>query len=232
MQPPKRGFTLIELLVVIAIIAILAAILFPVFARAREKARQTHCLNNIKQLGIGFRVYMDDWDNTFPNSGCVGNKGWVLTKGHHEVFVEQGVIFPYVRNKESYFCLSDPLKDVNRLSYSMNQCLNTTAQLTKTESDVRFPSSTILLMEESEKSALGRGLNDGCFYPYFANDLPANRHTRGGNFLLADYHAKWIAETELIFQGEKKRGAKWAWYDPFRKVENEPDFKNLVANCP
>ena len=62
----RRGFTLIELLVVIAIIAILAAILFPVFARAREKARQSSCLSNVKQLTLGILMYADDYDEKFP----------------------------------------------------------------------------------------------------------------------------------------------------------------------
>src|SRR5215472_10879429 len=62
----KRGFTLIELLVVIAIIAILAAILFPVFAQAREKARQTSCLSNEKQLALAIMMYVQDYDEHFP----------------------------------------------------------------------------------------------------------------------------------------------------------------------
>src|SRR5256712_9936832 len=62
---PKRGFTLVELLVVIAIIAILAAILFPVFAHAREKARQTSCLSNLKQLGAAMLMYAQDYDERF-----------------------------------------------------------------------------------------------------------------------------------------------------------------------
>jgi len=61
-----RGFTLIELLVVIAIIAILAAIIFPVFAKAREKARATACVSNVKQLGMGWMMYVQDYDETYP----------------------------------------------------------------------------------------------------------------------------------------------------------------------
>ena len=62
----KKGFTLIELLVVIAIIAILAAILFPVFARAREKARQSTCLSNVKQIGLAILMYVQDYDERMP----------------------------------------------------------------------------------------------------------------------------------------------------------------------
>ncbi len=80
----QKGFTLIELLVVIAIIAILAAILFPVFAQAREKARQTTCLSNLRQLGLAFVAYRTDWDGQNPGPGdgghCVGRwrteDGW------------------------------------------------------------------------------------------------------------------------------------------------------------
>src|SRR2546421_127028 len=64
-----RGFTLIELLVVVAVVAILAAILFPVFAQAREQARKTTCQSNLKQIGLAFQLYLQDCDEMFPNTG-------------------------------------------------------------------------------------------------------------------------------------------------------------------
>src|SRR5437660_8242227 len=71
MNRQRRGFTLIELLVVIAIIAILAAILFPVFAQASEKARQSACISNMKQIGTGVLMYLQDWDDTYPMSRLI-----------------------------------------------------------------------------------------------------------------------------------------------------------------
>ncbi len=84
----RRGFTLIELLVVIAIIAILAAILFPVFAKAREKARQSSCMNNLKQYGTAMQMYLNDWDETLiPGYNGVitlgAKEGWINSMSNY-----------------------------------------------------------------------------------------------------------------------------------------------------
>jgi len=105
----KRGFTLIELLVVIAIIAILAAILFPVFSRAREQARQTACLSNAKQIGTALMMYAQDWDESFPFwiAWCAdGNCANGLSASWNSLFWTEQLL-PYVKNKDVFKCPSD-----------------------------------------------------------------------------------------------------------------------------
>ena len=102
----RSAFTLIELLVVIAIIAILAAILFPVFAQARDKARQTACLSNMKQMGLGFMMYVQDFDETFPgNLQCMPPINGGSTSDTRVPFDRQ--IFPYTKNDQIFTCPSD-----------------------------------------------------------------------------------------------------------------------------
>ena len=96
---PQRGFTLIELLVVIAIIAILAAILFPVFSRAREAARKTSCLSNLKQYALATSMYVQDYDEKFPMNTYF--KGLCVSSFYLEVD-------PYVKNKKVPQCPSEP----------------------------------------------------------------------------------------------------------------------------
>jgi prepilin-type N-terminal cleavage/methylation domain-containing protein/prepilin-type processing-associated H-X9-DG protein len=106
------GFTLIELLVVIAIIAILAAILFPVFAQAREKARQTSCLSNLKQITLGIIMYAQDFDGTTAvNRDCSNPGGPVCVTGR-AVRGWVDLVQPYVKNYDIYRCPSDPTQRV------------------------------------------------------------------------------------------------------------------------
>ncbi|HZP80052.1 MAG TPA: prepilin-type N-terminal cleavage/methylation domain-containing protein [Chthonomonadaceae bacterium] len=98
----KHGFTLIELLVVIAIIAILAAILFPVFAQAREKARMTACLSNTRQLGTALRMYSQDFDETYPRIT------FIETPDYFDTYNWRNAIRPYVKNKGIFACPSNP----------------------------------------------------------------------------------------------------------------------------
>ena len=139
----KKGFTLIELLVVIAIIAILAAILFPVFAQAREKARQSSCLSNCKQLGTGLMLYVDDYDETMPpmedtsiNRGTYNQEqlqnmypnypvaywpfkltDWAVGGG--DCWTWADCVFPYVKNLQMFICPSRK----ERLGYGYNGML-------------------------------------------------------------------------------------------------------------
>jgi prepilin-type N-terminal cleavage/methylation domain-containing protein/prepilin-type processing-associated H-X9-DG protein len=97
MSRHRTGFTLIELLVVIAIIAILAAILFPVFAQARDKARQSTCLSNARQMGIALSMYVQDWDETYP---------WAASFRDDRTPAWAGLISPYVKNLDIFQCPS------------------------------------------------------------------------------------------------------------------------------
>jgi prepilin-type N-terminal cleavage/methylation domain-containing protein/prepilin-type processing-associated H-X9-DG protein len=107
----SQGFTLIELLVVIAIIAILAAILFPVFAQAREKARQAACLSNEKQIGLALKMYVQDYDETYPLSlhngwGGGGGCAAATVSATGKEFHWQGRLEPYVKNGQVFVCPS------------------------------------------------------------------------------------------------------------------------------
>ncbi len=108
----RRGFTLIELLVVIAIIAILAAILFPVFAKAREKARQTSCLSNIKQIGLGSLMYIQDYDETLFGHIQGLRNAWNGQPANYPVLnttlTWADCILPYVKNSQMFTCPSHP----------------------------------------------------------------------------------------------------------------------------
>lgn len=114
MSQPARGFTLIELLVVIAIIAILASILFPVFARAREAARRTTCLSNLRQIGVACSMYAQDYDGSYPVDDHICNP--------HLRLVTQ--LWPYIKNMGIFYCPSAPR---TQISYLQDTPANRTA---------------------------------------------------------------------------------------------------------
>jgi len=141
------GFTLIELLVVIAIIAILAAILFPVFARARENARRASCQSNLKQIGLAFAQYTQDYDESYfvsspYQAGCNGY-GWA------------GAIMPYAKNIQVYRCPSDSFTQTGTSTYfghtdpltTVSYAYNRNVSLTPALSDQVAPAMTVLEFE-------------------------------------------------------------------------------------
>ncbi|MCC7493023.1 MAG: DUF1559 domain-containing protein [Fimbriimonadaceae bacterium] len=122
---PRKGFTLIELLVVIAIIAILAAILFPVFAKAREKARTSSCSSNLKQLSLAALQYAQDYDERYANSALHpnGTTGITTAPGTDAYNTYDEVLAPYCKNQQMFLCPSDPLRSaggVQARSYCCN----------------------------------------------------------------------------------------------------------------
>jgi len=209
----RKGFTLIELLVVIAIIAILAAILFPVFARARENARRSSCLSNMKQIGLGIQMYTQDYDEKIVryrylvNGSTSSYYGW------------QAALYPYVKSTQLFVCPSatklapaactsagyDPTyvstTGTGSGSYGYNyDYLGNTTDIALAA--ITVPSETVMITEASDL------FGSGPIYPpslwNTAHTISCNPavqnygdqrgmwHFDGTNIAFADGHAKWM----------------------------------------
>ena len=190
----RAAFTLIELLVVIAIIAILASILFPVFARARENARRSSCQSNLKQIGLGFAQYTQDYDERYPHSGENASPalgGWVPGSSALPIDPSKGGLYPYLKSVQIFICPSDTKGTANGLSYTMNQRISQQSLAASFQ-----PSITVLALDE------GNTLDDGNFNAMIcgipgATNLPSFLHLEGFNSLYTDGHVKWHRPDQL-----------------------------------
>ncbi|MEA3400661.1 MAG: prepilin-type N-terminal cleavage/methylation domain-containing protein [Armatimonadota bacterium] len=224
----ERGFTLIELLVVIAIIAILAAILFPVFARAREKARQTSCLSNLKQIALGMRMYIEDYDERLPyhyTRPSVGPRYSIIQ-----------VVHPYIKNIDVWDCPSAALSTrrtssgdpafLGERSYGWNHLIF--AWYSTKLAKIKKPAETVIAADTCMDSwgpgrlyypSFGIGYNEaiatlqfpsGCNDSYWntsaMGDRPGfnfvPRHNGTGNVNFVDGHAKAFSYSALYNDGK------------------------------
>ena len=199
----RKGFTLIELLVVIAIIAILAAILFPVFAKAREKARQTACLSNEKQICLGILMYAQDYDERFP--GLFMPNG-VTTPWYPDL------IMPYIKNLQIFQCPSKSAVVLSGWGYTYGTC-GYAADCAivgggggQAMASLTHPATSVLLAETS-----GDGRTPCCNPAGVVWNSNSNygcmsgideRHNDGSNYGFADGHTKWLHKgTTYLLQG-------------------------------
>jgi prepilin-type N-terminal cleavage/methylation domain-containing protein/prepilin-type processing-associated H-X9-DG protein len=194
----RRGFTLIELLVVIAIIAILAAILFPVFAQAREKARMASCLSNLKQIGTGTMMYVQDYDERYPSTVAWGRawNGYPPTNFNSPINWQYlpDLVDPYVKNKGVWFCPS--IGQTTSTAFGWNMVANGTTYIWNHQTN----GCTLCTPNPGAYNVTGSGIAqvaapasaplvwDIPYWGFWVNGF----HNTGLNVAYADGHAKWI----------------------------------------
>ncbi len=208
----RRGFTLIELLVVIAIIAILAAILFPVFAKAREKARQSSCQSNLKQIGLALNQYVSDYDQRYPACDLANVAGSTQSlEIAWDGWISNGLM-PYCKNYQTFQCPSRQNGDFvqpqtgQRVSYGYNYL----SFYNTAEADVANSAAGVaqmIVMYDSDWSwcngmppvaydIQGRDINDFLR----AGSTKTCWHNGKGNYLYADGHVKTTDWSQLRWE--------------------------------
>ncbi|NUP99012.1 MAG: DUF1559 domain-containing protein [Armatimonadetes bacterium] len=215
----RYGFTLIELLVVIAIIAILAAILFPVFAKAREKARQSSCQSNNKQLGVAMMQYVQDYDEMMP-------RGWFgASNAAGQAYTWRYAISPYAKSGQLFFCPShsltgtrwDPNTTVfdavqfnGQASYAYNVTHHNggapTPPYQQALASLVVPAETIVLTDGTGGFEIEAANNAGVNThnaPRGDAATAGSRHNEGANYTYADGHVKWLKPTAVDCSASK-----------------------------
>lgn len=224
-KPQRKAFTLIELLVVIAIIAILAAILFPVFARARENARRSSCQSNLKQIGLGMMQYTQDYDERFPATDTcyqIGGAGQTFPTATWDL-----VIQPYLKSTQILTCPSDAVSKTMTLtgfgavkrSYAMARYLDQASNncIGVNQSIIKAPALTVLNVERMNTSNSTRqdewwhfsdiqhtdasaSNADRNFNDLAATSTAEGRHLGTNNILYTDGHVKSHKENRTYQQ--------------------------------
>lgn len=211
----RAAFTLIELLVVIAIIAILAAILFPVFAQAREKARSTSCLSNMKQIGLGLRMYMQDYDEQLffraaSNAASTrANVSVAKTAPSYNSLQWWNLLMPYIKSNALFACPSDAgptlSPDSNGVLNINRSYIASCAVEDLADAQISNSVDTIVITEKWDVKSSGSAIAES-WMEAFDGDMaadPANptkyplgyigvRHQGGVNSAFYDGHAKWL----------------------------------------
>ncbi|NUQ00399.1 MAG: DUF1559 domain-containing protein [Armatimonadetes bacterium] len=217
---PRRsaGFTLIELLVVIAIIAILAAILFPVFAKAREKARQSSCQSNEKQIGLGVLQYTQDYDEILPRywrdePAGTGLPGTVYITSNGSISGNRvswmDMVAPYMKSTQLFKCPSYKPREADAPSYGYNEHLGTrnVPAAGRSLGSIERPSEIIMNLDYHSR------------YGTYANLLDINAagfkafvmvHNDGANVSFCDGHVKWLSANDRAFEaGTRDTNRAW-----------------------